>query len=428
MKIFPRSFTGRTVLMVIVPMALSLLIVGEAFFGDHWARVQRDLSRGLAGEIGAIMKLTDTNPELANKMASDIGINVTENEKLNRPEHNDNGRREVGYLANELRKKVNVRPQIYIEKSRRLLFIDIPHKDNMMTFATTLRRVYSSSTEAFILWIIGAMLIASLATTPFIIAHARSIRSIAAAANKFGRGLSAPDFRPSGSREIREAGLALITMKSRLDRYNRTRSDMLNAVSHDLKSPLARMRLAIETGTLDSKKLMGEIDRMTEMVNGYLTFARGEVPEIEQKISIAPMLERVVRDVNSTSKKVSLNLPEIEVDFYARPNAISSALQNIIDNAARYAKHKIEITEKNMLDRIEITIDDDGIGIPADRRAEALRPFARLDESRPVASGGTGGTGLGLNIAQTAIENHGGQLFLEDSPLGGLRVRIVLPI
>lgn len=248
------------------------------------------------------------------------------------------------------------------------------------------------------------------------------------AANKFGRGLSAPDFRPSGSNEIREAGLALITMKNRLDRYNKTRSDMLTAVSHDLKSPLTRMRIAVETDTINKEKLLTDIDRMAEMVNGYLAFARGEVPEIEQKISLAPMIERIARD-SGQMNKIKLNLPEKELDFYARPNAISSALSNILDNAVRYAKNKIEITETDGTEFIEITFDDDGIGIPSDKRVDALQPFVRLDESRPaISTKGSGGTGLGLNIAQTAIENHGGELFLEDSPLGGLRVRIKLPV
>jgi two-component system osmolarity sensor histidine kinase EnvZ len=276
----------------------------------------------------------------------------------------------------------------------------------------------------FVLWIILAVLGVSILSAPFIMMHARSIRRIALAAGKFGRGMSMPGFAPSGSREIREAGIALVTMKNRLDRYNRTRSDMLTAVSHDLKSPLARMRLAIETDAVDKNALTADIDRMSEMINGYLSFARGEIPEIEQKIAIAPMLERVIRD-NNIAGKVKLSVPDEPADFYARPNAIMSALANVIGNAARYAKKKIEITEIDSAESIEVVIDDDGMGIPADKRADALRPFVRLDQSRALD---TGGSGLGLNIAQTAVENHGGQLFLEDSPLGGLRVRIILPI
>ncbi|MDR1071483.1 MAG: hypothetical protein LBL21_02485 [Rickettsiales bacterium] len=423
MKLFPKSFVGRTIMIVVVPLILAMTIVGGAFFGDHWDRVQYNMSRGLAGEIAAIIKLSDTNPDLAGQMAQDIGINMSENEKLNRPRRSDNGRAEVGHLSSELAKKLNAAPKIYIEKSKRLLFVDVPHNGRIMTFATTLRRVYSSSTEVFLGWLFGAILVILGLTAPFITMHARSIKKIAVAANKFGRGLSAPDFAPSGSREIRGAGAALITMKERLDRYNRTRSDMLNAVSHDLKAPLTRMKLMVDTNTVDNGKLSGDIDRMAEMVNGYLSFARGEVPEIEQEISIAPMLLRIKDGMGDG--RIKLDSPEASVSFYARPNAILSALTNVIDNAARYAKKKIEITERDFGEYVEITVDDDGRGVPADKRADALRPFVRLDDARGRE---TGGTGLGLSIAQTAIENHGGRLFLEDSPLGGLRVRIVLPI
>ncbi|MBR6597780.1 MAG: two-component sensor histidine kinase, partial [Alphaproteobacteria bacterium] len=264
----------------------------------------------------------------------------------------------------------------------------------------------------------------SILITPFILMHTRSIRRIANAAGRFGRGLDAPGFVPTGSKEIREAATSMITMKQRLDRYNRTRTDMLNAVSHDLKTPLARMRLAIETETATNENLIQDIDRMTEMVNGYLAFARGETPEIEQATELPPMLTRIARDA-AGDKEIITDFPDTPAQFYARPMALARAFNNIIENAARYAKTKIKITERDDVDTITVTIEDDGIGIPDDRKRDALRPFVRLDDARGTH---TGGTGLGLSIAQTAIENHGGQIFLEDSDMGGLRVRIVLPI
>lgn len=254
--------------------------------------------------------------------------------------------------------------------------------------------------------------------------HTRSIRRIARAAGRFGRGLDAPGFQPTGSKEIREAAAAMITMKERLNRYNRTRSDMLNAVSHDLKTPLARMRLAVETDSASKENLLQDIDRMTEMVNGYLAFARGEMPEIEQTTELPAMLLRTARDA-APDKNIQTDFPDEPAQFYARPMALARAFSNIIENAARYAKKTIRITEHDSADQIEIIIEDDGPGIPDDKKRDALRPFVRLDESR---SDKTGGTGLGLSIAQTAIENHGGQMFLENSDLGGLRVRVVLPI
>lgn len=426
MRLIPRSFLGRTILMVLIPLIITQVIIAEFFFGNHWARVHNTLARGLSAEITTMMNFIDSdNLSAAKSMAGDIGINLSINPRLNRPAKNDNNSMIAGRLAKHLQSQLKRPANIYIDRGERLVFVDIPTKSNQIaTFGTSLHRIYSTSTEMFILWLIGSILIVSILISPFVILHSRSIRRISNAANRFGRGLDAPGFKPSGSLEIRNAAASMITMKERIDRYNHTRTDMLNAVSHDLKSPLTRMRLAIETGAADKKTLLQDIDRMTDMVNGYLAFARGETPEIEQTTELPPTLVRIARDA-APNKKIELDLPDTPAQFYARPMALTRAFANIIENAARYAKNKIKITEHDTPNSIEVIIDDDGCGIPENRRADALRPFVRLDDARGTD---TGGTGLGLSIAQTAIENHGGQIFLEDSPLGGLRVRVVLPI
>ena len=426
MRLIPRSFLWRTILMILIPLIIAQVIIANVFFGNHWTRVHATLARSLAVDIVTMMNfMDDGNADAARTMARDTGINVSINTKLNRPSHNDNTSREAGLLANELSARLKRPAQIYIDKAKRLVFIDVPtNNGKIATFGTSLYRIYSTSTEVFIIWLIGSILIVSILITPFIIMHTRSIRRIARAAGRFGRGLDAPGFQPTGSKEIREAAAAMITMKERLNRYNRTRSDMLNAVSHDLKTPLARMRLAVETDSASKENLLQDIDRMTEMVNGYLAFARGEMPEIEQTTELPAMLLRTARDA-APDKNIQTDFPDEPAQFYARPMALARAFSNIIENAARYAKKTIRITEHDSADQIEIIIEDDGPGIPDDKKRDALRPFVRLDESR---SDKTGGTGLGLSIAQTAIENHGGQMFLENSDLGGLRVRVVLPI
>ena len=426
MRLIPRSFLWRTILMILIPLIIAQVIIANVFFGNHWTRVHATLARSLAVDIVTMMNfMDDGNADAARTMARDTGINVSINTKLNRPSHNDNTSREAGLLASELSTRLKRPAQIYIDKAKRLVFIDVPTNDGKIaTFGTSLYRIYSTSTEVFIIWLIGSILIVSILITPFIIMHTRSIRRIARAAGRFGRGLDAPGFQPTGSKEIREAAAAMITMKERLNRYNRTRSDMLNAVSHDLKTPLARMRLAVETDSASKENLLQDIDRMTEMVNGYLAFARGEMPEIEQTTELPAMLLRTARDA-APDKNIQTDFPDEPAQFYARPMALARAFSNIIENAARYAKKTIRITEHDSADQIEIIIEDDGPGIPDDKKRDALRPFVRLDESR---SDKTGGTGLGLSIAQTAIENHGGQMFLENSDLGGLRVRVILPI
>ena len=426
MRLTPRSFLWRTILMILIPLIVAQIIVANAFFGNHWSRVHDTLARTLAGEISTMVNFIDNQDTNAlSEMAHQVGINVTINKKLNRPKNNDNTSHETGRLAHELSKRISRPADIYMDRGKRLVYIDVPTNNNQIaTFGTSLYRIYSTSTEVFIIWLLGSILIVSILVAPFIIMHTRSIRRIARAANRFGRGLDAPGFTPTGSKEIREAAKSMITMKERLDRYNRTRTDMLNAVSHDLKSPLTRMRLAIETNTATDSDLIRDIDRMSEMINGYLAFARGEAPEIEQATELPPMLTRIARDA-APDKKIITDFPDTPVQFYARPMALARAFGNIIENAARYAKNTIKITEIDTSEHIEIIIEDDGIGIPDDRKKEALRPFVRLDDARRAD---TGGTGLGLSIAQTAIENHGGQLFLENSDLGGLKVRIILPI
>ncbi len=426
MRLMPRSFLTRTILMILIPLVIAQVIVANAFFGNHWSRVHDTLARTLAGEVTTMMNFLDSgNTPAMQEMARDIGINVSINPSLNRPKHNDNKSMEAGRLASELSKRMKRSAQIYIDKGKRLVFIDVPtNSGQIATFGTSLYRIYSTSTEVFIIWLIGSILIVSILVAPFIIMHTRSIRRIARAAGRFGRGLDAPGFEPTGSKEIREAAHAMITMKERLNRYNRTRTDMLNAVSHDLKAPLTRMRLAIETGGANDTDLIRDIDRMTEMVNGYLAFARGEMPEIEQATELPAMLIRTARDA-APQKKIITDFPDSPTQFYARPMALASAFANIIENAARYATTTIKIIEHDFDDHIEIIIEDDGPGIPDDKKKDVMRPFVRLDEAR---GSNTGGTGLGLSIAQTAIENHGGQIFLENSDMGGLRVRVVLPI
>jgi two-component system osmolarity sensor histidine kinase EnvZ len=412
--------------MVLVPLVMALLIVANAFFGNHWKRVHATLANTLSGEIATLMHFMDKgDQESVNRLANGINISVSVVDKTNRPKHNDNKSREAGQLAHALQKNLKQSASIYIDRANRSLQIDIPMKNGKIaTFGTSMYRIYSTSTEVFLIWIVGSILIVSVLITPFVVSHTRSIRNIAKAANKFGRGMDVPGFKPSGSLEIREAATAMINMKERLKRYNKTRTDMLNAVGHDLKTPLSRMRIAIETDSATKEDLLHNIDRMTEMVNGYLTFARGEVPEIEQTVELPAMLTRIARDA-APNKEIILNFPEKPVQFYARPSALTSAFTNIIENAARFAVKKIQITETDQTDSVIVEIEDDGPGIPDDKKALAMQPFVRLDDSR---SDSTGGTGLGLSIAQTAIENHGGQIFLKNSELGGLKVRIVLPL
>ena len=205
MRLIPRSFLWRTILMILIPLIVALVIIANVFFGNHWSRVHATLARSLAVDISTMMNFMDNGDmATAQTMARDMGINISINPKLNRPNKNDNASREAGLLANELATRLNRQSQIYIDKAKRLVFVDIPTNNGQIaTFGTSLYRIYSTSTEVFIIWLIGSILIVSILVTPFIIMHTRIISLIAKAAGRFCRCLDAPGFVPTCSKDIR---------------------------------------------------------------------------------------------------------------------------------------------------------------------------------------------------------------------------------
>jgi len=253
----------------------------------------------------------------------------------------------------------------------------------------------------------------------------RPIRRLARAASEFGKGRDETDFKPEGATEVRRAAQAFNIMRQRIRRHISQRTDMLAGVSHDLRTPLTRMKLGIALlgDGKEASELKADVDEMERMLEGYLDFVRGEGEEAPEPTDLGLLLEDTVAAARREGARIDYHVEEA-LTLPLRPNALRRCFANLIGNAARYGDH-IAVRVGRRGDMVEVIIDDDGPGIPPDKREDVFRPFFRLDESRNPA---TGGTGLGLAIARDMVRGHGGDITLEDAPTGGLRARVRLPV
>jgi len=291
--------------------------------------------------------------------------------------------------------------------------------------------VMSTNTHVWVLWMIGTSVIFLSIAILFLRNQIRPIERLADAAEAFGKGRDVPDFRPAGANEVRRAALAFIDMRERISRFVQQRTDMLAGVSHDLRTPLTRMKLELAMMKENSSivALKGDLEEMEHMLEEYLAFARGQAGEGASDTDISQLLREVVgnaqrkADGKQPGKTVEADVPDTLV-IPVRPNALKRCVVNLVENAVRHGSH-VRVALRQGDHAIEIVVDDDGPGIPPERREEAFRPFHRLDSGRSLA---TGGAGLGLAIALDIARGHGGDIILDDSPLGGLRGVIRVPV
>tara|TARA_Y100000815_G_scaffold169082_1_gene153429 strand:- start:2136 stop:3311 length:1176 start_codon:yes stop_codon:yes gene_type:complete len=391
------------------------------------------MARSLAGDISALIELLhqDHSPQgitaIRELAANNMGLVVTlEKNKIlaNVPEKKSVSIVDKMFVRS-LKNSVQRPFKIDNKSLDNHLIVSIQLQEGVFEVILNRKRLFSSTTYIFVLWMVGTSMILFGVATIFMRNQVKPIRRLAAAADELGKGRDAPNLKPEGAREIRQASAAFIAMRDRIQRQITQRTDMLAGVSHDLRTPLTRMKLQLEMvkDSSDTAALKDDVAEMEHMVEGYLAFARGEGFETPKPTNIAHILGDVV---------VSAKRRGTEVDFHTegqfvvriRQNAFKRCINNLLDNADRHATH-VSIRTGKRGDAIEITVDDDGPGIPKHLRDEAFKPFFRLDESRNPE---TGGVGLGLTIARDIIRGHGGDIILGDSPSGGLRARLTLPI
>lgn len=293
----------------------------------------------------------------------------------------------------------------------------------MLEIAVPRDRLYTSMVFVVLSWMVGTALITLAIAMLFLRNQVRSLRRLATAAEAFGRGVDVPSFRPQGATEVRQAAAAFLNMRQRIQRQIAQRTEMLAGISHDLRTPLTRMRLELELMPDDdeTRGLKADVAEMLNMVEAYLSFARGEGDEQAQLTDVMRLVGDVVAGARREGIEIALAGPET-LDIPARPDSLRRCLANLVGNAARHGGHVwVTVTAGRSID---IIIDDDGPGIPEASREAVFQPFFRLDTSRNAE---TGGSGLGLTIARDTMLSHGGALTLETSPQGGLRARCSLP-
>ena len=428
-QIAPKSLYGRTILIVVLPIFLMQTIVTWVFFDRHWEEVNARLAKGAAAELGHVTALyNDAAPaeraQVLTRASDELEIAAAFVPGAALPDRSRPARFDPfdRVLNRELDWHLDA-PYWYDASGEGVVEVRVARGDGVLAYQIRRDRVLATNGPFFVLWLLLTTVLLGYVAVVFLRNQVRSITRLADAAEAFGRGREAPAFKPAGAREVRQAGHAFLAMRARLRRYVRQRTEMLAGVSHDLRTPLTRMKLnlALQPDSEDVAELRADVEEMERMVEDYLTFASDEDEAGVEAVDLAAMLGEVADGARRMGRDVELAV-RAGFTVEARPVALRRAVGNLVGNALRHGQ-RVRVCAEVTDAEVRIHVDDDGPGIPAARREEAMRAFTRLDPARTDAEG----TGLGLAIVRDFARRHGGRLTLSDSPLGGLRATIGLP-
>jgi two-component system, OmpR family, osmolarity sensor histidine kinase EnvZ len=429
-KILPKRLFYRALLIVAVPILVLQLIITIVFFDSLWIKTNKGMTRTLVNEISTFIKVYDNEKtdkkELTNlfSLFLDLNIEFTENKKFELI-YNERWFSPIDRtLRRELKSNFNFGNYWFDTTSyKELIDLRIKYQNGYFKFLIPKDRVTSSSARIFALWITVPAIIMVIISLIFLKNQTRPITNLARAAERFGKGEDIEEFKPSGALEIRQAGNEFDKMRKRILRHLNQRNEMLSGISHDLRTPLTRMKLQIAfINDKDlAKKLTDDINEMKKMLNEYLQFTSSSYIEKDEMFNLSELIEKII--VKYANKNISKNLIP-RVYFNGRKNLINRCLNNIIDNALKYA-NKIEIKLNKKNTNLFIIIDDDGPGISVKEYENVFKPFYKIDKGRADAKSSVG---LGLSISSDIIRSHGGNIRLEKSKMNGLRVKIFLPI
>jgi two-component system osmolarity sensor histidine kinase EnvZ len=429
-NILPKRLFYRALLIVAVPVIVIQLVITIVFFDSLWIKTNKGMTRALVNEINTFVEVYDQEQldkdELRNifSLFLDLNIELIQNKKFE-SQYDERWFSPIDRsLRRELKSNFNLGEYWFDTTSyKELIDLRIRYENGYFKFLIPRDRVTSSSARIFGLWITVPALIMIIISLIFLKNQTRPITNLALAAEKFGKGEEIDEFKPSGALEIRRAGYEFDKMRKRINRHLNQRSEMLSGISHDLRTPLTRMKLQIafvKDNDL-AKKLTEDINEMEKMLNEYLQFTSSTYAEKDQMFNVSELIEDII--VKYDNKNITQDLaPRIYIN--GRKNLINRSLNNIIDNALKYAKNvEVKLSKKNT--NLFILIDDDGPGIPKSEHKNVFKPFYKIDKSRADSKSSVG---LGLSISSDIIRSHGGYIKLENSKMNGLRVKIFLPV
>jgi two-component system, OmpR family, osmolarity sensor histidine kinase EnvZ len=429
-NLLPRRLFYRALLIVATPIIILQLIITIVFFDSLWIKTNKGMTRALVGEIKTFMTAYDNerynNKELSKLFAIYLDLNVEyKKSTFLKKELKERWYSPIDRtLRRELKSNLGNNHYWFDTTAyKELILINIKYKEGYFEFLIPKDRVTSTSARLFGLWITFPAILLLIIAMIFLKNQTRPITNLAKAAERFGKGENIDEFRPSGALEIRQAGYEFDKMRKRIMRHLNQRSEMLSGISHDLRTPLTRMKLQlafIKDKDL-SKKISQDIDEMEKMLNEYLQFTRSRYSEKDDAFDVSELIKNIINKYennNISSELIST------VYMNGRKNLIQRSINNLIDNAIKYAnKINIQLSKKN--NGIILTIDDDGPGIAEKEYDNVFKPFYKIDKGRGDSKSSVG---LGLSIASDVIKSHGGNILLEKSNLGGLRVKIFFPL
>lgn len=431
----PAGLYRRSLIIVVAPIVLLQTIMAGIVLDRHWDNVTKVLARSLAREIGLVTDLYDRSAKTEAALAE---IEAVANKRLKLGLEIDRGGVLPAPLSPPLFSLVDAKLTAYLERETgRPFWIDSSGKEGQVDIRVEVEkglifrirideeRAYAASTYALLMWMLVSSLVLLAIAVVFLRKQITPIVDLAKAAQSFGLGRDTGGFHPRGATEVRLAGQAFLDMKDRIERHVEQRTAMLAGVSHDLRTILTRFRLELEF--LDNgpkvKPLKEDVAEMQRMLEAYMAFVRGDGGETAEAVELPALIRSAAAAADRETGRVAVAVPD-GLSAKLKPNAFRRLLDNLIGNAVRYAAH-VSVAAAVTGHMLNITIDDDGPGIPAAQRADAFRPFVRLDHARNLDETGTG---LGLAIALDIARAHGGDIRLEASPMGGLRAAVQIPV